>query len=171
MHKPHSERPKMPGLPRRRPDAHPSVNDTVAMPRTVPILPTMPPPPAPNDMRPSTRHSWSKSIVDQAQRGEIAYQEPAFHHSANRPVRSQAAARARAGEAYRPVTPLPAPMPAPAISVNSFPAAPAAPEVVPDSVTPVNTQEIPSYTVDAPESTWTRIRKGFGSLLGALRRD
>lgn len=163
MHKPHSERPKMPGLPRHRPDPRPAVSNAGAMPRTVPILPAMPIPQTPGEMRPSMRLSWSKSIVDRAQRGEAVHQEPDFRPSDVRPVRSQAAARARAGEIYHLLTPIPEPE----ISVNFAPATPGAPELV----TGVNTPEVPRVPFEAPDTAWSRIRKVFGALFGVFRHD
>lgn len=164
MHKPHSERPKMPGLPRRRPESRRPAADAGAMPRTVPILPVVPGNAEKQEVRSTTRLNWSKSIVDQAQQGEAIQYAPVYHASEVRPVRSQAAARARAGQTFQPVTP--APLPAPVISVNSTESAPVSPELV--SMPPLF-DEI-SQPVEVQESTWTRIRKGFGSLLGVFHQ-
>ncbi len=164
MHKPHSERPKMPGLPRRRPESRRPAADAGAMPRTVPILPAMPGNIEKLEVRSTTRLSWSKAIVDQAQQGESIQYAPVYQASDLRPVRSQAAARARAGQAFQPVTP--APLPAPVISVNSTESAPVSPELV--STAPLF-DEI-GQPVEVPESAWTRIRKGFGSLLGVFHQ-
>ena len=164
MHKPHSERPKMPGLPRRRPDSRRPAADAAAMPRTVPILPAMPGNIEKLEVRSTTRLSWSKAIVDQAQQGESIQYAPVYQVSDLRPVRSQAAARARAGQAFHPVTP--APLPAPVVSVNSTESVPVSPELV--STAPLF-DEI-GQPVEVPESAWTRIRKSFGSLLGVFHQ-
>ena len=154
----------MPGLPRRRPESRRPAADAGAMPRTVPILPAMPGNIEKLEVRSTTRLSWSKAIVDQAQQGESIQYAPVYQVSDLRPVRSQAAARARAGQAFQPVTP--APLPAPVISVNSTESAPVSPELV--STAPLF-DEI-GQPVEVPESAWTRIRKGFGSLLGVFHQ-
>ncbi len=166
MHKPHSERPKMPGLPRRRPEVRHSAHEAGVMPRTVPILPVAPETKELNELRPTTRLSWSKAIVDQAQRSEAVPHQPVYHASDVRPVRSQAAARARAGMAFQPVTATVDPLPASVISVNSAVPAPLTPELVSEPTAP----EQMSLPVEVPETAWTRIRKGFGSLLGVFHR-
>ena len=153
----------MPGLPRRRPETRPHASAHGTMPRTVPILPKLPEPAALPDPRPSLRLSWSKTIVDGAQRGESVAYEPVHGVYAARPVRSQAAARARAGEAFHPVTPTPEPRQETAILVNSAPLAPIA-----------VSEEMPPDQMDFPappvETAWTRIRNRFGSLLGVFHR-
>jgi hypothetical protein len=154
----------MPGLPRRRPESRRPAADAGAMPRTVPILPAMPGNIEKLEVRSTTRLSWSKAIVDQAQQGESIQYAPVYQASDVRPVRSQAAARARAGQAFHPVTP--APLPAPVISVNSTESAPVSPELV--STAPLF-DEI-GQPVEVPESAWTRIRKSFGSLLGVFHQ-
>lgn len=165
MHKPHSERPKMPGLPRRRPEARHAAANPVGMPRTVPILPAKPEVKERKELRPTTRLSWSKSIVDQVQRGESLPSQPAYRETDVRPVRSQAALRARAGMAWQPVTPPVAPLPTPEISVNSVVSTPLPSELISEL-----SQDEMSLPGEPTESAWTRIRKGFGSLLGAFRQ-
>lgn len=154
----------MPGLPRRRPEPRHPATATGAMPRTVPILPTMSGNMEKQEVRSTARLSWSKSIVDQAQQGESIQYPPVYHASEVRPVRSQAAARARAGQAFQPVTP--APLPAPVISVNSTESAPVSPELV--STAPMFDET--SLPVEVQESAWARIRKGFRSLLGVFHQ-
>ena len=156
----------MPGIPRRRPEMRQTDHEAGVMPRTVPILPVAPGTKELNELRPTTRLSWSKAIVDQAQRGEAVHHEPVCRASDVRPVRSQAAARARAGMAFQPVTSTVDPLPAPVINVNSAVSAPLPSELVSELTAP----EQMSLPVEVPETAWTRIRKGFGSLLGVFHR-
>ncbi len=167
MHKPHSERPKLPGLPRRRPDSRqPAASpDSAAMPRTVPILPTQPIVKETQEFRPSMRLNWSKAIIDQAQRGDASAQLPVRPVAEVRPVRSQAAARARAGEVYHAPVPAVEHLPAPAISVN-YPPPPAAPQLVAE---PLMLEETIPAAVE-PQSPWTKVRSGFGAFMRLFDR-
>lgn len=133
MHKPHAERPKMPGLPRHRSEGRVRGNATSpgGAPLTVPIVPVVKTKPArtpePPPARSSLRAGWSRGIVDQMWEGE-AVQRPAAP-LAERPVRSQASLRARAGMpvepfVQEPVAEPPARLyaPAPEVEVLDLPA-------------------------------------------------
>lgn len=167
MHKPHSERPKHPGLPRRRPEVRPpgSEANAAGMPRTLPILPVAPENKQNPQVRTSMRLGWSKAIVDQAQRGEVAFQQPGHVANDIRPVRSQAAARARAG------APAPASLPAIDQLPNPEPALPSPPPAAAQFVWEPPTPDEASLNAGTTESGWTKLRARFGSLLRMFSRD
>lgn len=142
----------MPGMPRRRPELRRP--ESPAAPLTVPILPQQPAVRTPElrNVAPSLRRNWSRSVVDQAYEHEWL--------GAPRPVRSQAAARARAGESFAaPLAPSRQPepevfqAPAPVVSAPRVSAVDALPEL------PFEIEPEPPV-----RSTWERVRGAFASL-------
>jgi hypothetical protein len=129
----HSDRPKMPGAPRPKVEhPHRPVRHVVARQAADPMVP-----PGASAPAPRTRLEWSRSVLDQARSGQTpgaGYPEPAARDFMERPrpVRSQAAARARAGEAFVAPVEAPAPIAAPVrIVLEAQPAAMAEPTVEP----------------------------------------
>ena len=141
----------MPGMPRRRPELRRAEVSTA--PLTVPILRSQPAVRTPEvrNVAPSLRRNWSRAVVNQAYEQEWM--------GAPRPVRSQAAARARAGEHFAAAAVLTT---EPVEFVESIPDA-AAPSVA-DPFDDVPDQGV-EFSVQPPHRRhWERVRGAFARL-------